>query len=100
VTTEGDSFTVAFHEPFDAVAWALALQTALMEVDWPKQLLKYGVASHVTAEEDGFGAGQPVFHGLRVRAAITTGEGTRRTHCSPDCPAAHDPSTAAVRATP
>jgi hypothetical protein len=26
VTTEGDSFTVAFHDAFDAVSWALAMQ--------------------------------------------------------------------------
>lgn len=28
VTTEGDSFIVAFHEAIDAVAWALHLQVA------------------------------------------------------------------------
>jgi len=26
VTTEGDSFTIAFHDAFDAVSWALAMQ--------------------------------------------------------------------------
>lgn len=31
VTTEGDSFTVAFHDAFDAVCWALAMQQAMME---------------------------------------------------------------------
>lgn len=29
VQTEGDAFLVAFHEPFDAVAWCLATQLAL-----------------------------------------------------------------------
>jgi class 3 adenylate cyclase len=29
VSTEGDAFLVAFHEPFDAVAWCLATQLAL-----------------------------------------------------------------------
>lgn len=29
VSTEGDAFLVAFHEPFDAVAWCLAVQLAL-----------------------------------------------------------------------
>ena len=29
VSTEGDAFLVAFHEPFDAVAWCLGVQLAL-----------------------------------------------------------------------
>lgn len=29
VQTEGDAFLVAFHEPFDAVAWCLTTQLAL-----------------------------------------------------------------------
>lgn len=29
VSTEGDAFLVAFHEPFDAVAWCLTVQLAL-----------------------------------------------------------------------
>lgn len=29
VSTEGDAFLVAFHEPFDAVAWCLCVQLAL-----------------------------------------------------------------------
>lgn len=31
VTTEGDSFTVAFHDAFDAVCWSLAMQQAMLE---------------------------------------------------------------------
>ena len=26
VTTEGDSFLIAFHEPADAIAWAITMQ--------------------------------------------------------------------------
>ncbi len=29
VTTEGDAFLLAFHDPFDAAAWCLCVQTAL-----------------------------------------------------------------------
>jgi class 3 adenylate cyclase len=29
VSTEGDAFLVAFHDPVDAVAWCLATQLAL-----------------------------------------------------------------------
>ena len=28
VNTEGDSFLIAFHEPADAIAWAIAIQQA------------------------------------------------------------------------
>lgn len=36
VTTEGDSFIVAFHEAMDAVAWSLHLQVgALAGLAWP-----------------------------------------------------------------
>jgi class 3 adenylate cyclase len=31
VTTEGDSFTIAFHDAFDAVCWSLAMQQAMLE---------------------------------------------------------------------
>ena len=30
VSTEGDAFLVAFHEPFDAAAWCLSVQLALL----------------------------------------------------------------------
>jgi len=75
VTTEGDSFTVAFHDALDAVAWSLHVQQALLEAEWDPELLKHpharvvwGSASHCSR------AGQLLFKGLRVRIAINTGE--------------------------
>jgi len=38
VTTEGDSFQVAFHDPVDAVAWCCHVQQALMQLHWPAEL--------------------------------------------------------------
>ena len=38
VHTEGDSFLCAFHEPMDAVRWALTVQHALLLCDWPERL--------------------------------------------------------------
>lgn len=38
VSTEGDAFTLAFHEPLDAVAWALNMQHALLSAKWPDRL--------------------------------------------------------------
>jgi class 3 adenylate cyclase len=37
--TEGDSFILAFHSPSDALAYAVAAQKALLEADWPQELL-------------------------------------------------------------
>ncbi|GFR45632.1 hypothetical protein Agub_g7040, partial [Astrephomene gubernaculifera] len=41
VTTEGDAFLVAFHDPVDAVRWALLLQSSLLKLDWPPLLLEH-----------------------------------------------------------
>ncbi|GFH16654.1 guanylate cyclase domain-containing protein [Haematococcus lacustris] len=37
---EGDSYTIAFHTAQSAVQFALAVQKALLTVDWPLQLLE------------------------------------------------------------
>ncbi|KXZ51308.1 hypothetical protein GPECTOR_13g795 [Gonium pectorale] len=37
--TEGDSFTVAFHNPEAAVGFSLELQSELMEQPWPEEVL-------------------------------------------------------------
>ncbi|KAK9802596.1 hypothetical protein WJX73_010556 [Symbiochloris irregularis] len=38
VATEGDAFTLAFHDPLDAVAWAISMQQALVTAKWPEIL--------------------------------------------------------------
>ena len=68
VTTEGDAFIVAFHEPLDAIGWALHVQLALLEAPWPQELLSHPVARLDTCPE-----GKLLFRGLRVRMAINTG---------------------------
>ncbi|GFR50637.1 hypothetical protein Agub_g12884, partial [Astrephomene gubernaculifera] len=45
--TEGDSFTLAFFSAADATSFALELQTALMDLDWPTQLLEHPSAAEV-----------------------------------------------------
>ena len=37
--TEGDSFIIAFHSAADAVAYAAAVQIALLIAPWPQELL-------------------------------------------------------------
>ncbi|CAG9463706.1 unnamed protein product [Pedinophyceae sp. YPF-701] len=38
VTTEGDSFLLAFHEPTDAIGWCLSVQQALHVANWPESM--------------------------------------------------------------
>lgn len=74
MTTEGDSFTVAFHDAFDAVAWALATQSALLSADWPAELMSHPKAHTEYAVDSSSDAkGQLLFRGLRVRMAVSTG---------------------------
>ena len=68
VLSEGDSFVVAFHDPIDAISWALHVQLALMEVAWPLDLLQQPQAKMETCQD-----GKLLFRGLRVRMAINTG---------------------------
>ncbi len=59
---------VAFHDPLDAIGWALHVQLALLEAPWPPELLQNAQARLETCPE-----GKLLFRGLRVRMAINTG---------------------------
>ena len=69
---------LACAEAIDAVGFAIALQEALLEVDWPADILPSPHASLVTAA-----CGKPIFKGLRVRLAIHTGIPTSTQVCRP-----------------
>jgi len=43
-STEGDSFTVAFHNVVDAICWCSDAQVGLLSLDWPEELLDGGEA--------------------------------------------------------
>ncbi|GLC64166.1 hypothetical protein PLESTF_000131800 [Pleodorina starrii] len=49
VFTEGDAFAVAFHGPDDALGFAMDVQSALLEADWPQPLLDQPDACEVWA---------------------------------------------------
>ena len=68
VTREDGSFTVAFHDPIDAISWALHVQLALLEAPWEQELLEQPQARVGTCA-----SGRTIFRGLRVRMAINTG---------------------------
>lgn len=42
VKTEGDSFTVAFHEADDALKWCSQVQVSLQSLSWPEKLISGG----------------------------------------------------------
>jgi class 3 adenylate cyclase len=63
VEMEGNSFTLAFHDPVDAFRFALQAQMELYEANWPDDLLCLPHAK----EETG------AFRGLRVKMAIHHG---------------------------
>ncbi len=47
--TEGDSFTLAFHDPMEALRFASQLQLDLLQQDWPEDLLTSPLANTVYA---------------------------------------------------
>mmetsp|Transcript_5039 Transcript_5039/g.11092 ORF Transcript_5039/g.11092 Transcript_5039/m.11092 type:complete len:975 (+) Transcript_5039:406-3330(+) len=71
ITTEGDSFNLAFQHPVDALAFALQAQQKLYKADWPEGILKHPE-----------GKDEPTlkFRGFRVRFGIHHGPTTSRIH--------------------
>ncbi|CAB9510782.1 Putative serine/threonine-protein kinase/receptor [Seminavis robusta] len=63
ITTEGDAFSVAFHDATDALNFALRLQEAMNAVAWAPELLRLPWAA-----DDGKGR-----RGLRVRVSMHLG---------------------------
>ncbi|KXZ45229.1 hypothetical protein GPECTOR_57g519 [Gonium pectorale] len=78
IRNEGDSFTLSFHDPVDAVTFCIKAQEKLMVVDWPKELAEHPRTStvtvgDVTSSPEAAGKGPPLIAGLRVRMGINTG---------------------------
>ena len=45
ISTEGDSFQLAFHTPADAVGWCLDVQSLLLTAAWPAALEQHAKAA-------------------------------------------------------
>jgi class 3 adenylate cyclase len=60
VTTEGDAWYLAFHDPVDAIAFALKAQCQLFYANWESDILELENAREVPGS----------FRGLRVRMGI------------------------------
>ena len=64
---------MAFHDPIDAISWALDVQCKLLLLPWPEELLDHADAKEQYTPD--FMTKQTLlFKGLRVRMAMHTGK--------------------------
>lgn len=68
VKTEGDAFMVAFPTVTSALLWCFTIQTQLLEVAWPQEILN-SVHGQEVCDADG----NVIFRGLSVRMGIHWG---------------------------
>ena len=68
VKTEGDAFMVAFPTVTSALLWAFTIQSQLLEVQWPQEIL-----NSIHGEEISDADGNIIFKGLSVRMGIHWG---------------------------
>jgi adenylate cyclase len=68
VKTEGDAFMVAFPTVTSALLWAFTIQSQLLEVQWPQEIL-----NSIHGEEIQDADGNVIFRGLSVRMGIHWG---------------------------
>ncbi|KAL2023494.1 hypothetical protein VTK56DRAFT_2490 [Thermocarpiscus australiensis] len=69
VKTEGDAFMVSFPTATSALLWCFAVQTQLLTVNWPSEMLN-SVSCQPTFDRDN----KLIFRGLSVRMGIHWGE--------------------------
>ena len=67
INTEGDAFHVAFKDVSTAVHFCMEVQYQMMEVEWPREVLKLPECKEVKAPDD---AGSWAYRGPRVRMGI------------------------------
>eukprot|EP00879_Flechtneria_rotunda_P013105 GHRR01013688.1.p1 GENE.GHRR01013688.1~~GHRR01013688.1.p1 ORF type:complete len:421 (+),score=166.22 GHRR01013688.1:1285-2547(+) len=65
-------YMIAFEEPHRALQWCLAVQEALMYVDWPEHILSHPGFEEVLNPETGL----PTFRGPRLRMGLAAGQPT------------------------
>ena len=63
---------MAFHDPIDAISWALEVQHKLLLLPWPQPLLTQADAKEEYTPES-LAKQALLFKGLRVRMAMHTG---------------------------
>mmetsp|Transcript_30938 Transcript_30938/g.49762 ORF Transcript_30938/g.49762 Transcript_30938/m.49762 type:complete len:843 (-) Transcript_30938:1-2529(-) len=68
VKTEGTTFMVAFFTAWEALAWCLAVQEALVTVNWPAELVQSELAKDEIADD-----GSALFCGMRLYMGMQVG---------------------------
>lgn len=69
VKTEGDAFMVSFPTATSALLWCFAVQTQLLEVDWPQEMLNSVNCQPLYDKDNNL-----IFRGLSVRMGMHWGE--------------------------
>ncbi|RYP34624.1 hypothetical protein DL767_004184 [Monosporascus sp. MG133] len=69
VKTEGDAFMVSFPTATSALLWCFAVQTQLLEVKWPSEVLNSVTCQEIYDKDNNL-----IFKGLSVRMGIHYGE--------------------------
>ncbi|KAI0136736.1 protein phosphatase 2C [Xylariales sp. AK1849] len=69
VKTEGDAFMVSFPTATSALLWSFSVQTQLLEVNWPAEVLNSVTCQELFDKENNL-----IFKGLSVRMGIHYGE--------------------------
>ncbi|KAL4419982.1 hypothetical protein ABPG75_007080 [Micractinium tetrahymenae] len=65
INTEGDAFHVAFKDVQHAVLFCMEVQYQMMELDWPREVLRLGSCREAKAPD-----GSLVFRGPRIRMGV------------------------------
>lgn len=69
VKTEGDAFMVSFATATSALLWCFAVQAALLDINWPQEMLKSVSCQPVYDKDNNL-----IFRGLSVRMGTHWGE--------------------------
>jgi adenylate cyclase len=69
VKTEGDAFMVAFRTVTSALLWCFTIQSQLLEVQWPQEIVSSANGQEVVDSD-----GNIIFRGLSVRMGIHWGK--------------------------
>lgn len=69
VKTEGDAFMVSFATATSALLWCFAVQMALLDVNWPQEMLNSVSCQPLVDKDDNL-----IFRGLSVRMGTHWGE--------------------------
>ncbi|OBT52235.1 hypothetical protein VE04_07934 [Pseudogymnoascus sp. 24MN13] len=68
VKTEGDAFMVSFPTATSALLWCFSVQSQLLEIQWPSEILNHTIGKEVVDADSNL-----IFRGLSVRMGVHFG---------------------------